>query len=243
VEYHELSWLEAQSRFIPAPPSSGPEPHMTDKICVLLVDDHRILREGIRSILEGHEDIQVVGEAGDGRQAVSLVGELNPDVVLMDIAMPLLNGLEATRQIKRDHPEVKVLILSVHDEEEYIRQALSAGAMGYLLKYTSTSELLSAIRTVYQGEAVLSPAITTLVIEDYLRWADIKQASSDKLTPREREVLQLIAEGYTNKEIAEILQISVKTVMAHRSNLMGKLDLHSRGDLIKYAIQKKIIDI
>lgn len=216
---------------------------MSIKIRIILVDDHRILREGIRSLLEEHDDIEVIGEAEDGRSAVKLVGELQPDVVLMDIAMPQLNGLEATRQIKRDNPDVRVLILTVHDNEEYIRQVLATGAMGYVLKYAAASELLSAIRTVYRGESVLSPAITRLVIEDYLRWADVKQDNTDRLTPREREVLQLIAEGYTNKEIAEILKISIKTVKAHRSNLMGKLDLHSQGDLIKYAIQKKIIEI
>ena len=216
---------------------------MAAKIRILLVDDHRILREGIRSILEEHEDILVVGEAEDGRTAVKLTEVLKPDIVLMDIGMPLLNGLEATRQIKRDHPNTKVLILTVHDNEEYIRQLLAAGAMGYILKYAAATELLAAIRTVYKGESVLSPAITQLVIEDYLRWADIKQDDPDRLTPREREVLQLIAEGYTNKEIGEILKISEKTVKAHRSNLMQKLDLHNRGDLIRYAIQKKIIEI
>jgi len=158
--------------------------------------------------------------------------------------MPLLNGLEATRQIQRDYPQVKVLILTMHENEEYIRQVLAAGALGYVLKDAAAHDLLGAIRAVHQGEAVLSPAITRLVIEDYLRWGDIRPAdTSNGLTPREREILQLIAEGYTNKEIAEILSLSVKTIQSHRSNLMSKLDLHDRGELIKYAIQKKIIDI
>jgi two-component system response regulator NreC len=214
------------------------------KIRILLADDHTILRAGIRLLLEGEPDMLVVGEAEDGRTAVKLVCQLKPDIVLMDIAMPLLNGLEATRQIKHDHPRVKVLILTMHENEEYIRQALTSGAMGYILKDAAARELLDAIHTVQRGEAVLSPAITRLVIENYLRWGDLqKDDTSDGLSPREREVLQLIAEGYTSKQISEILCISIKTVQAHRSNLMSKLNLHDRADLIKYAIQRKIIDL
>ncbi|MFL7891571.1 MAG: response regulator [Anaerolineales bacterium] len=213
-------------------------------IRILLADDHRILREGIRALIEVQEDMQVVGEAEDGQETLKMVSQLNPDVVVMDIAMPLLNGLEATRQIRRDYPQAKVLILTMHENEEYIRQVLKAGALGYVLKDAAARDLLGAIRTVHQGEAVLSPAITRLVIEDYLRWGDIRpEDTTNGLTTREREVLQLIAEGYTNKEIAEILSLSVKTIQSHRTNLMNKLDLHDRGELIKYAIQKKIIDI
>lgn len=215
-----------------------------DKIKLFLADDHTILRAGIKALLEVEPDMVVVGEAEDGRSAVKLACQLLPDVVLMDIAMPLLSGLEATRQIKRAYPEVKVLMLTMHDNEDYIRQALANGAMGYILKDASTHELLDAIRAVHRGEAVLSPAITRLVIEDYLRWGDIqKNRSSDGLSPREREVLQLIAEGYSNRQISEIMSISIKTVQTHRMNLMSKLDLHDRADLIKYAIQRKIIDI
>lgn len=215
-----------------------------DKIRILLVDDHTILRDGLRTLLENEPDLKVIGEAEDGRQAVTLACQHDPDVVLMDIAMPLLNGLEATRQIKRQCPKAKVLILSMHDNEEYIRQALEAGAMGYILKDAAAKELINAIRDVYRGEAVLSPAVTRLVIEDYLRWGGIRPAEdAEGLSPREREVLQLIAEGHTNKQIAEILSISIKTVQAHRTSLMQKLDLHDRGELIKYAIQKKIIEI
>jgi DNA-binding NarL/FixJ family response regulator len=213
-------------------------------IRVLLADDHRILREGIRALIQDQADMQVIGESEDGLDTMKKVAQLNPDVVVMDIAMPLLNGLEATRQIRRDFPHVRVLILTMHENEEYIRQVLAAGALGYVLKDAAARDLLGAIRSVYQGEAVLSPAITRLVIEDYLRWGDIRpEDTTDGLTPREREVLQLIAEGYTNKEIAEIMSLSVKTVQSHRTNLMNKLDLHDRGELIKYAIQKKIIDI
>jgi len=215
-----------------------------DKIRILIADDHTLVRDGIRSILEDESDIEVIGEAEDGRTAVKLSRQLEPDVVVMDIAMPLLNGLEATRQIKRNHSNIKVLILTMHDNEEYIRKVLASGAAGYILKDAAAKELINAIRTVRKGEAILSPAITRLVIEDYLRWGELdKQDSSNRLTPREREVLQLIAEGYTNKQMADILCISIKTVQAHRSNLMNKLDLHDRGELIKYAIQKKIIEI
>jgi two-component system response regulator NreC len=213
-----------------------------DKIRILLADDHTILRDGIRSLLEEEADMQIIGEAEDGRTAVKMACQLEPDVILMDIGMPLLNGLEATRQIKRDCKHARILILTMHENEEYIRQVLASGAMGYILKDAAARDLLDAIRAVHRGEAVLSPAITRLVIEDYLRWGDLQQ-SANGLTPREQEVLQLIAEGYKNKEIASILNISIKTVQSHRSNLMQKLDLHNRGDLIKYAIQKKIIEI
>jgi DNA-binding NarL/FixJ family response regulator len=217
---------------------------MKNTIRILLADDHTILRDGIRSLLEDETDMEVIGEAEDGHSAVKMTAQLAPDVVVMDIAMPLLNGLEATRQIKRNNAQVKVLILTMHENEEYIRQVLATGAMGYILKDAAARELLGAIRAVHRGEAVLSPAITRLVIEDYLRWGKPQpEPVSNGLSAREREVLQLIAEGYTNKQIGEILCISVKTVQAHRNNLMQKLDLHDRGELIKYAIQKKIIEI
>jgi DNA-binding NarL/FixJ family response regulator len=214
------------------------------KIRILLADDHTIVRDGIRALIEDEKDMAVIGEADDGHSAVRLTLDLKPDVVLMDIAMPLLNGLEATRQIRRRLPGARVLVLTMHDNEEYVRQILTVGAMGYILKDTAARTLLGAIRSVYKGEPVLSPAITRLVLEDYLRTGDLrKNDSSDVLSQRESEVLQLIAEGYTNKQIAEILCISIKTVQSHRSNLMTKLHLHDRGELIKYAIQKKIIEI
>jgi DNA-binding NarL/FixJ family response regulator len=217
---------------------------MSRKIRILLADDHTILRDGIRALLEAEADMSVIGEVEDGHSAVRMACELEPDVILMDIAMPLLNGLEATRQIHRARPGIKILILSMHENEEYIRQVLANGAMGYILKDAAAKDLLSAIRSVQKGEAVLSPAITRLVIEDYLRWGDLNSGQiTNGLSPREHEVLQLIAEGYTNKQIAEILSIAIKTVQSHRTNIMAKLDLHDRSELVKYAIRKKIIEI
>lgn len=202
------------------------------------------MRDGIRALIQPEEDLVVIGEAEDGRAAVELAEKLHPDVVLMDIAMPLLNGLEATRQIKRDHPEIQVLVLTMYDHDEYVRQVLATGASGYVLKRAAAGELVSAIRAVARGDAVLSPAVTRIVINEYLRGEKIQAESEpEKLTPREREVLQLIAEGHTSREIARVLNLSIKTVQAHRTSLMQKLDLHDRGELIKYAIQKKIIEV
>ncbi len=212
-------------------------------IRVLLADDHTILRQGIRVLLENHEDIEVVGEASDGREAISLAKQFRPDVVLMDIAMPLLNGLEATRQIKHDFPEISILVLTMYDTEEYVSQILRAGAAGYVLKKVAATELVSAIRAVYQGEAFLYPSVTRTVLEDYLRRVASGQKldSYETLTNREREIVQLVAEGHTNKEIAKILCISIKTVQTHRTHLMEKLGMHDRSELIKYAVQRGII--
>lgn len=217
---------------------------MTPKIRILIADDHTLLRNGICALLQDEQDMVIVGEANDGREAVHLAGQLKPNVVLMDIAMPRLNGLEATRQIKHEHPEINVLVLTMYDNEEYFREMLEVGASGYIIKRAAATELVSAIRAVYSGEAVLSPAITRLLLEDYLNH-DLRSEKDDPnaLSAREREVLQLIAEGKTSREIAEILNLSVKTVQSHRTSLMQKLDLHDRGELIKYAIQKKIIEL
>jgi two-component system response regulator NreC len=217
---------------------------MISKIRLLIADDHTLLRNGICALLENEEDIVIVGEAENGREVVRLASQLKPNVVLMDIAMPLLNGLEATRQIKREHPEINVLVLTMYDHEEYFRQMLEVGASGYIIKRAAATELVSAIRAVHNGEAILSPVITRLLLEDYLsRDTHNDRDDPNALSSREREVLQLIAEGKTSREIADILHLSVKTVQSHRTSLMQKLDLHDRGDLIKYAIQKKIIEL
>ena len=217
---------------------------MSSKIRILIADDHTLFRNGICALLEDEQDIVVVGEAENGRDAVRLADQLKPHVALMDIAMPLLNGLEATRQIKREHPEINVLVLTMYDHEEYFREMLEVGASGYIIKRAAATELVSAIRAVYNGEAVLSPAITRLLLEDYLSRDTHREVDDpNALSSREREVLQLIAEGKTSREIAELLHLSVKTVQSHRTNLMQKLDLHDRGELIKYAIQKKIIEL
>lgn len=216
---------------------------MDTKITVMIVDDHRILREGVSALLCAAGDIEVIAQADNGRDAVRLAKTKSPDIILIDAALPLLNGIEAARQISRDAPCCRVIALSNLDDEEIIRKMLAAGAMGYLTKDTRKEELIQAVYTVHKGEMVLSSAITRLVVEDYLRWADIEAPSPDNLTARENEVLQLIAEGHDNKAIAALLNISVKTVRCHRSNLMQKLDLHTQGELIQYAIQKKIIEI
>jgi two-component system response regulator NreC len=216
------------------------------KTRIVLADDHAILREGIRALLEDQPDMAVVGEAADGRRAVELAREQSPDLVVMDIGMPLLNGLEATRQIKREYPQVSVLVLTMHDNEEYVAQILAAGASGYVLKRAASSELVTAIRAVAAGQSYLSPAVTKLLIEGYIGRQPAAPAvvdPFDTLTAREREVLQLVAEGHTNSQIAKLLNISLKTVKAHRSNLMQKLGLHDRGELIKVAIQRGIIEV
>ena len=212
------------------------------KIRVLLADDHAIVRKGLRALLEGEAGIEVIGEAEDGREAVQMTQQLLPDVVLMDLSMPALSGLEATRQIKKRFPEVKVLVLTRHANEEYIFQILRAGASGYVVKKAAPTELMLAIKAVYQGDSFLSPAISRPVIEEYIRKAEaMAEDSYDRLTDREREVLQLIAEGHSSREIAELLHISEKTVRAHRAHLMDKLDIHSTAELTQYAIRKGVI--
>ncbi|MBV7336751.1 response regulator transcription factor [Chloroflexi bacterium TSY] len=215
------------------------------KIRVLLAEDHTIMRKGIRSLLDDERDIEVVGEAENGRDAVAQAEALMPDIVVMDHTMPLLNGLEATRQTRKLLPQVRVLILTMHTNEEYVFQFLQAGAAGYLVKQTAPDELVSAIRAIHAGDSFLSPAISKVVIEEYIRVGESsgKSASKGMLTEREREVLQLIAEGHTNQAIAQQLQNSVKTIGVHRLNLMQKLDLHNLADLTKYAIRNGIVGL
>jgi len=215
------------------------------KIRVLLAEDHTIVRKGLRALLDDETDIEVVGEAEDGRETVRQVERVHPDVVLMDITMPLLNGVEATRQIKAQYPEVQVLGLTRHENEEYIYQLLRAGASGYVVKQAAPAELVEAIRAVFEGDTFLSPSINPSMVEEYIRQAKamVKKGPDERLTPREREVLQLVAEGRTNREIAQVLSISVKTVEHHRANLMSKLDLYNAAELTQYAIRKGVIDV
>ncbi|HUV73260.1 MAG TPA: response regulator transcription factor [Anaerolineae bacterium] len=215
------------------------------KITVLLAEDHTIVRKGLRSLLESRADIKVVGEAENGREAIDRVEELRPDVVVMDIGMPGLNGLEATRRIKKRFGDVQVLILTVHTGEEYILQILRAGASGYLVKQAAPAELISAIQAVHRGEAFLSPSISKKVLEDYVQraGATAQRDSFERLTDREREVLQLIAEAYSTREIAEQLHISIKTAETHRAHLMEKLSLHSTAELTRYAIRKGVVTL
>jgi len=215
-----------------------------DKTRVLLAEDHTIVRKGLRSLLDKETGIKVVEEAEDGREAILKAEELYPDVVVMDIAMPGLNGLEATRQIKKRFPDIKIIILTMHANEEYILQSLKAGASGYLIKKAAPAELISAINAVHKGNSFLSPSISRMVIDEYIRRSkEISEGEEgfEQLTVREREVLQLIAEGRKTREIAELLYISIKTVETHRAHIMNKLDIHSTAELTRYAIRKGII--
>jgi DNA-binding NarL/FixJ family response regulator len=214
------------------------------RIRVLIVDDHAIVREGIRMILALHEDIEVVGEAEDGSEAITRVAELSPDVVLMDIAMPGLGGLEAAREIIKTNPQSKILVLTQYDNNEYIYRFLRMGVAGYVLKKAVGSDLVAAIRAVYQGKSFIDPAIAEKVIKGFVEGTQEEEAGSlyDRLSDRERQVLKMIAEGNTMQQIADILCLSIKTVMTHRTNIMEKLGIHNRAELIKYAIREGIIN-
>lgn len=215
------------------------------KIRVLVVDDHTIVRDGVRALLALAGDVEVVGEAANGREAIEMVRQLAPDVVLMDIAMPILGGLEATRRIRKEFPTVRVLVLTQYDDREYVFPLIEAGASGFLSKTAASSELTAAIRHVYQGESYLSPSVAKLMVEERQQEAAVRDRSDpyDQLTDREREVLKLVAEGYTTQEIADMLVISPKTVEGHKSSLMNKLNIHNRLDLFKYALRRGLIDI
>jgi two-component system response regulator NreC len=209
------------------------------KIRILLADDHVMVRQGFRMILAAQPDMEIVGEAGNGREAVELAERLQPDVVVMDVAMPELNGIEATRRLAASSPRTRVLALSMYKDSVYVREILRAGARGYLLKDAIDRDLLAAVRSVAGGEGYLSPTVSDAVLSDYRRHVS---DPLDLLTSREREILQLIAEGKTNKDIASALKLSVYTVDAHRGRIMEKLNLHSVGELVRFALRHGLID-
>lgn len=215
-----------------------------DKIRIVVADDHTIVREGVRILLEAQPDIEVVGEAADGQEAVSRVRELQPDVVLVDIAMPVLNGLEATRIIKSEFPQIHVIGLTMYESDEYFFQLLNAGASGYVLKKAASADLLAAIRAVHAGDVFLYPSVARRLVSDYLTRVKSGEEKTryDGLTAREHEVLKLIAEGHTNQAIADKLIISPSTVQTHRTRIMQRLNLHSRAELIQYARRKGLLD-
>ena len=213
------------------------------KIRILIADDHGIVRKGLRLQLEQRQEFEVAGEASDGREAVRMAEELTPEVVIMDIAMPNLNGIDAAAQMVKRSPQVKVIILSMHSDESYLTRALSAGVKGYLLKDTADVDLYRAVQVVAQGKVFFSPTIANTLLEDYMRQLQQRglQDSYDLLTDREKEIFQLLAEGNSNKEIASTLDLSTYTVETHRTHIMQKLHLHSSADIVLYAVRKKII--
>jgi len=217
---------------------------MTIKIRILLADDHKIMREGLRSLLEKESDLEVVAEAENGRRAVQLTLKFKPHIVIMDISMPDLNGIEATRQIIGELPDVKIICLSMHSDRRFVAGILKAGASGYLLKDCAFEELVYAVRTVVANRTYLSPAIADIVVEDYLRQLSRPDSSvSSVLTPREREVLQLLAEGWSTKQIASHLHVSFKTIETHRRQIMDKLGVHSIAELTKYAVREGLTSL
>lgn len=212
-------------------------------VAIVLADDHGIVRRGLRALIEEQSDLQVVGEGENGRDAVTLCVELRPDVAVLDVGMPLLNGIEAASQISKTNPATRIIILSMHADETYVLRSLNAGVKGYLLKDSAEDDLVRAIRTVVSGKSYFSPAIADLLLEDYVQYLRQRniEDSYERLTPREREVLQLLAEGQSNKDVAAILDLSLSTVDTHRTNLMSKLNLHNTAELVLYAVRKKII--
>jgi DNA-binding NarL/FixJ family response regulator len=215
------------------------------KIRVLVVDDHTIVRDGICALLALTGDIEVIGEATNGSEALKMVRELHPDVVVMDIAMPIMGGMEATRRINKEFPKTKILVLTQHDDKEYVFPVLESGASGFISKAAASSELVSGIRAVHRGDSYLTPAVAKLLVVSYQRTArkHTGQDIYDQLSERERDVLKLLVEGYSTKEIADTLIITPKTVEGHKTNLMAKLGIHNRIELVKYALRKGIINI
>ncbi len=217
-----------------------------DKTRIVIADDHAILRDGVKALLKMYSDLEVVGEAADGQEAIEKARELKPDVVLMDIAMPGLGGLEATLEIKKICPDTRILVLTQYDNKEYLMRFLKAGAAGYVIKKAVGEELVAAIRTVKSGERFLHPSMATQLIDEYLHPTEATNEEGnhyEKLSDREKEVLKLVAEGSTSQQVADALGLSVKTVMVHRSNIMEKLGIHNRTELIKYAIRKGLIQV
>lgn len=214
------------------------------KIKLLLVDDHEIVRAGLRMLFQAEQDMEIVGEAGSGDEALAAVAKLKPNVVIMDVVMPGMGGIEATRRIKAASPDTVVLALTMHEDEQYFFKMLEAGASGYIPKRAAPDDLVSATRVVSQGNVFLYPSLAKLLVQDFLdRSEPAITPTAEELTPREREVLTYIAEGYTSREIAEALVISIKTVDRHRENIMQKLNLHNRVELVKYAIEKGLISV
>lgn len=213
------------------------------RIRLLLVDDHEVVRSGLRMLLENEAGLMIEGEANNGGQALELVEKLNPDVVIMDITLPDISGIDATRQIKASHPKVAVVALTIHEDQQYFFEMLQAGASGYVPKRAAPDDLITAIRAAYRGETYIYPSLAKLLVKDFLARGGEEETreTMSGLTPREQEVLALLAEGKTNDEIAGLLTISAHTVARHRENLMGKLGLHSRSELVKYAIRKGLI--
>ena len=212
------------------------------KIRVLLTDDHILFRQGIRTLLSAESEIEVVGEASNATDAVALAEQVRPDVVLMDIGMPGLSSFEATRQIRKERPETKVIFLSMYDDEDYLAECVEMGANGYILKESPAEQLFTAIREVHRGGSYLSPRLLTRLVDDFrMQGGNVRQPRFGTLTKREREILKLLAEGKSVKEIASAFDLSVKTIEAHKFNLMRKLDIHNKAQLVQYAIQKKII--
>ena len=215
-------------------------------ITILLADDHTVVRQGMIKLLEGEENLKVIGEAKDGREAVTKVEQLKPNVVLMDISMPLLNGIEATRQIKRISPQTKVIILSMHSHDRFIGELLTLGASGYLVKDSTGADIIKAINAAMKGDTYLSPSISRMVIENYVSLKKVKSSREElysKLSNREREVFQMIAEGRSTKEISQILFVSISTVKTHRSHIMDKLQLGNLSQLIQFAIELGIVEV